>query len=75
MPYYRYEQTGREGYEAEKEYHDYGMLLVHEVVAQAGTTVRDAAIGETHVESTERGRDVYDEETVEETNRCVPGIY
>jgi hypothetical protein len=40
------------------------MLLVHEVVAQAGATVCDAAIGELEVELAERGWDVIDEETV-----------
>lgn len=47
------------------------MLLVHEVVAQAGATVCDAAIGELNVELAERGGNVDDKEPMEEAYGCI----
>ena len=45
---------------------------MHEVVAQAGAAVRDAAICEGEVEFAERGWDVDEEEAVKEAYGCVP---
>jgi hypothetical protein len=67
-------QRGARGYETEEEDDDGQMLLVHEVVAQAGATVRDAAIGELDVESTERRGDVVDEEPVQPAYGCISAI-
>jgi hypothetical protein len=39
---------------------------MHEMVAQAGPAIRDAAIGEGEVEFAERGGEVYENEAVEE---------
>lgn len=61
------------GYEAEEEDDDQRVLVVHEVVAQAGGTIGDAAIGEGEVEFSECGRDVDEEEAVEEAYGRVPG--
>lgn len=71
FPYYWYEQAGADRYEAEEENDNYWMLLIHEVVSQTGATVRDPAIREEDVESTECGGDVDDEESVEEAYRGV----
>jgi hypothetical protein len=71
MPYGRQEERGACGYKAEKEDDDSQMLLVHEVMAQAGATVRDAAIGELDVEFAERRGNVDDEELVEPAYRCI----
>jgi hypothetical protein len=71
MPDRREEQCGACGDETEEEDYDGQMLLVHEVVAQTGATVRDAAIGELDVELAKRGGRVYDEKTVEEAYGCV----
>jgi hypothetical protein len=48
------------------------MLLVHEVVAQAGAAVCDAPIGELDVKFTERRGNVVDDKCVEKANGCVP---
>jgi len=45
---------------------------MHEVVAQAGTAVCDAAICEGEVEFAEHGWDMDEEEAVEKTYRSVP---
>ena len=42
------------------------MLVVHEVVAQAGAAIGNAAIGERKIELSECGRDVDEEEAVKE---------
>jgi hypothetical protein len=47
------------------------MFLVHEMVAQTGATIGDAAIGEFEVEIAKGGRDGDDEKAVEEANRRV----
>jgi hypothetical protein len=48
------------------------VFVVHEVVAQAGTAIRDAAIGEGEVEFAECGGAVDEEEAVEEAYGGVP---
>jgi hypothetical protein len=45
---------------------------MHEVVAQAGTAICNAAICEGEVEFAEHGWDVDEEEAVEKTYRSVP---
>jgi hypothetical protein len=71
MPYGRQKEHGACSYEA-KEEDDYSqMLLVHEVVAQAGATVRDATISELDIEPAERGGDVVDEELVQPAYGCI----
>lgn len=67
------EQRRACGYEAEEEDDDQRVLIVHKVVAQAGATIGDAAIGEGEVELSECRRDVDEEEAVEEAYGRVPG--
>jgi hypothetical protein len=54
--------------EAEEEDDDDRVLVVHEVVAQTGAAGGDAAIGEDAVKSGESGRQVEDQQAVEEAN-------
>lgn len=73
-PYCGDEESGAGGDEAEEEDYDDGVLFVHEVVAQTGARVCDAAIGEHDVEAAECGGDVDDEEAVEEADGCISGL-
>jgi hypothetical protein len=72
MPNGRQEKRRTCSYEAEKEYDDERMLVMHEVVAQAGAAVRDATIGKGEVEPSERRGDVDEEEAVKKADRGVP---
>jgi hypothetical protein len=74
MPDGRQKQRGARGYEAEEEDDNGQVLLVHEVVAQAGATVRDATIGELDVESAERRGDVVDEKLMQPAYGCISVI-
>ena len=67
------EQRRACGYEAEEEDDDQRVLVMHEVVAQAGAAIGNAAIGEGDIELSECGRDVDEEEAVEEAYRRVSG--
>lgn len=49
IPYTRQEKYGACGYEAEEEDYDYGVFVMHEVVAKARTARGDAAIGELYI--------------------------
>jgi hypothetical protein len=69
-PYYWHEQFDRDRNHPQKEYHDHGMLLVYEIVAQAGATVRDAAIGEEDIELAKQRGEVDYEESVKEAYGC-----
>jgi len=60
------EQRRACSYEAEEEDDDERVLVVHEVVAQAGAAIGNAAIGERKIELSECGRDVDEEEAVKE---------
>lgn len=66
MPHGRQEEQGACCDEAEEEDDDKRVLVMHQVVAQAGATVGDTAIGEFEIEFTKRGWKVHDEEAVEE---------
>jgi len=66
------EQCRACGYEAEEEDDNQRVLVVHEVVAQAGAAIGDAAIGEGKIELSECGRDVDEEEAVKEAYGRVP---
>jgi hypothetical protein len=72
VPNGRQEKRRACGYEAEKEYDNERMLVMHEVIAQAGAAVRDAAIGKGEVELSERRGNVDEEEAVKEADRGVP---
>lgn len=48
------------------------MLVVHEIVAETGAAVRDAAIGKLDIESSKRRWYVQEEQAVEEAYRGVP---
>ena len=50
------------------------MFVIHQVVAQTGATVGNAAIGKGEVEFSERRRDVIKDEAVEETYGGVSGL-
>jgi len=67
------EQRRACGYEAEEEDDDQRVLVVHEVVAQAGAAIGDAAIGEGEVELSEGGGEVDEEEAVKEAYGSVSG--
>lgn len=54
----RQEHSSTGGYEAEEEDDDSRVLVVHEMVSQAGAAVGDAAIGKLEVEVAECGGDV-----------------
>lgn len=66
MPNGRQEERRASGDKAEEEDYYERVLVVHEIVAQTGAAVRDAAIGELYVESSKRGGDVDKEEPIEE---------
>lgn len=68
LPYDRYEQGNTGGDEAEEEYQDNWMLLVHEIVPQSRSTARDAAICEEDIEFTERRWDMVNEKAVKKAN-------
>ena len=61
LPYDGHKCGGAEGDETEEEDDNERMLLIHEVVPQAGAAVRDAAIGEEDIELAERRGKVDDE--------------
>lgn len=65
MPDGRQEQRSACGYEAEEEDDDCEMLLIHELVAQAGAATREATIGELDVELAQRRGYAFDEKTVQ----------
>jgi hypothetical protein len=65
------EQAGADCDKAKEKYNDYRMLFVHKIMSQPGTTVCDPAICEEEVKSAKYGRDVDDEESVEETYGCI----
>jgi hypothetical protein len=71
MPDRRQEERGACGYETEEEDDNSQVLLVHEVVAQVGATICDAAIGKLDVEAAERGGDVVDKELMQPAYGCV----
>lgn len=60
------------GYEAKEEDDDEWVLVMHEISAQAGAIVRDAAICEGDIESSECRGDVDKEQAVKEAYGCVP---
>jgi hypothetical protein len=62
------------GYEAQEEDDHEWVFVMHKVMAQAGARVRDAAIGELDIESSECGGDVDEEEAVEKAYGCIPAI-
>jgi hypothetical protein len=59
-------------HEAEEEYDDKRMLVIHQIMAQAGATVGDAAICEGKVEFSECRGYVDKEEAVEKPYRRIP---
>jgi hypothetical protein len=66
MPYVWQEERGTHGDEPEEE-DDYGeMLLIHEVVAQPGGTISDAAVGELDIEGAECIWYAVDKQSVQE---------
>jgi hypothetical protein len=71
MPDGRHKQRGACGDETEEEDYDDEVLFEHEVMAQTGTTVCDATIGELAIELAKRGGRVHDEKTVEEAYRRI----
>ena len=71
VPDRRKEQGCACSYEAEEEDDDKWMFVVHEVVAQTGARIGDAAIGKGEVESSECGGDVDEYKAVEEAYGCV----
>jgi hypothetical protein len=73
VPNGRKEKRRACGYEAKEEYDNQRMLVMHEVVAQAGAAIRDAAIGEGKIELSKRGGEVNEEEAIEKTYGSVPG--
>lgn len=72
MPNGREEECSACGYETEEEHDDRKMLLIHEMATQAGATVRDTAIGELDIESSEGRGNAFNEEGVQEADGCVP---
>jgi len=64
----RQEKPGRNGDKAKEENDDNGMLLIHQIVAQAGTAAGDAATGELHIEFAKPRRDVVHKQSMEEPN-------
>ena len=74
MPHGGQDQDGACGDEAEEEDYDYGMLVVHEVVAEARAAAGDAAIGELDIEAAEEGGYVDHEEAVQKAYRGVPAL-
>jgi hypothetical protein len=71
MPYGGHEEAGGDGDKAEEEDDDYGVFVIHEVVAQAGATVSDAPICELYIEGAEGRGKVENEEAVEKAYGCV----
>lgn len=71
LPYHRYEQDDTGGNEAEEEYHDNRVFLIHEIVPQARAATGDAAICEEDIEFAKCGRNMVDEQPMEETDRGV----
>ena len=68
VPHGGQEQGSASGDEAEEEYDDQRVLVVHEVMGQAGAAIGDATIGERKVESAQRRGDVADEQPVEKAD-------
>lgn len=59
-------------HKTEKEDNNERMLVIHQVMAQTGATIGDAAICESKVEPPKCRGDVNEEEAVEEADGCVP---
>lgn len=71
LPDGRQEERGANGYETKKEDDNSQVFLVHKMMSQAGAAISYAAIGKLDVKLAQCRRDVNDEETVKEADRCV----
>ena len=74
MPHSRQKHDCASRHKSEKEDDNKRVLVIHEVVAQAGAIVGDAAIGESNVEPSKCRGDVNEEEAVEEADGCVSSL-
>ena len=72
MPGSGQDKYGARSHQAKEEDYDYGMLVVHEIVAKARAAAGDAAIGEPDIETAEERRYMEHEEPIEEAYRGVP---
>lgn len=74
MPHRGQDHGSASSDEAQEEYNDEWVLVIHQVVAQTGATVGDATICKGEVEFSERRRDVTEDEAIEEAYGRVSGL-
>mgnify|MGYP004547455955 CR=1 FL=1 len=74
MPYGGQEECGACCHQTEEEDYDYGVLVVHEIMAEPRAARRDTAICELDIEAAKERRYVEHEEAVEKADGRVPVV-